>query len=58
MKMSFRILPVILFFILPITQLLAQETETKEADPYDDYSHLWEEDDKKRKIKRKTQIAR
>lgn len=53
MKMSFRILPVILFFILPITQLLAQETETKEADPYDDYSHLWEEDDKKKKNKKK-----
>jgi hypothetical protein len=52
MKMTLRIIPVVLFFLLPFTQLMAQETETKEVDPYDDYSHLWEEDTKKKKKKK------
>lgn len=53
MKIIYRILPFLLFCLLPLVQLIAQETETKETDPYDDYSHLWEEDTKKKKKKKK-----
>lgn len=53
MKITQKILPLLLFCLIPFVPLLAQETETKKADPYDDYSHLWEEDTKKKKKKKK-----
>ena len=57
MKITLRVLPLVLFCIVPFVRIMGQEKETTEADPYDDYSHLWEENTKKKKKKKKKKKA-